>query len=122
MSAAVIMRRAACGVAMYADIDPITVYRDGRRMTAEETYHRHVWLWIARTRFDLVEADMARALGVDHDTIASACHKIEDDIDADPALEAALDEYGARMLALMAAGDELRTRIDRALARRRRAA
>lgn len=114
------LRRVACALGLVADMDPVALYGDGRRGGFEQAYHRHLWIWLARTAFDLVEADMARALDCDHDTIANACHKIEDALDADPSLEDALRDFGAKVIELVAIGDCVRTRIDAALARQRK--
>jgi hypothetical protein len=85
------LRRVASYISFEADINQITLY-DTRGGT-EEGRWRHVWLFLTRTCFDLQEADLARAwteqaveLGlrsehdkpVHHDTIANACHHIED--------------------------------------------
>lgn len=90
------MRRSANWIAGHADLDVLALY-DTRGAT-EEAYWRHAWLFCARIVFNLTEADMARAMTealvglglrdgdqpeVHHDTIANACHHIEDLIDTD---------------------------------------
>lgn len=124
--AKIALRRTANLVAFHADMDAIVLY--DTRGTGEETYWRHLWLYIVRTGLDVAEADIAAAftqqcvaLGIrkssdapfHHDSVANACHHIEDLIeDGDAAAE--VEWLVAQVVEHWRRGRLLRERLDAA--------
>lgn len=153
------LRQAALWVAFRSDLDPVTLY-DVRGST-EESYWRHVWIYLVRVSLNIPEADIewaltnvlvdcgmrtARALEsapkqsdeegdkafalrvaawksrgpedkpVHHDTIANACHHIEDLL-SDDAAALRLEQMGDQLVEAFNDQREFRATLEKARAR-----
>lgn len=111
------LRRTANYVAFRADLDALILYET--RGTSEETYWRHGWIYTVRVALDIPEADLAAALDVHHDSIANACHHIED-VCTDDAAGAFWEGVGKHVVECWANDRAVRHVIDLARARLKR--